>query len=100
MDKIIPPILSKRYAASLLRVLSCAARSDDSNDLVVTDDLGIDRELLVVLVGEPQTTSDLGKDVPDSFPISDLLENEDLVVPELIAIGLRCHVGSPFLVGG
>jgi hypothetical protein len=34
----------------------------------------------------------------DQFPIPQLLEDGDLVVPELIAVCLICHDVSPFLI--
>jgi hypothetical protein len=47
----------------------------------VLDLLG-DAELVVLLMSEPEPSDDLGEDVHDQFPIPQLLEDGDLVVPE------------------
>ena len=75
-----------------------ADRSNNSEVLIVFDDLRGDGELLVLLVGQPQPSPDLGEDVLHPFPVPQLVEDDDLVFPELIAIVVVCHSVSPFLV--
>jgi len=42
-------------------------------------------------------TPDFGEDVFHSFPVSQLIKHEDLVVPELIAIIVVCNSRFSFL---
>jgi len=48
-------------------------------------------------MSEPEPSPDLREDVLDHFSIPQLLEDDDLVVPELIAVRLICHSRFSFL---
>jgi len=48
-------------------------------------------------MSEPEPSPDLREDVLDHFSIPQLLEDDDLVLSELIAVRLICHNVSPFL---
>ena len=64
---------------------------------VIPDNLRGDGELIVLLMSEPEPPPDLREDVLHPFPIAQLVEDDDLVVSELIAIGVVCHGGFSFL---
>ena len=49
-------------------------------------------------MSEPEPSPDLRENVFRPFPVSQLVEDDDLVFPELIAIVVDCHNVSPFLV--
>jgi hypothetical protein len=66
--------------------------------LIVFNDLRGDRELVILLMGQPEPTPNLREDVLDHFSVPQLIEDDDLVVSELIAIGVVCHSVSPFLI--
>jgi hypothetical protein len=42
-------------------------------------------------MSEPEPSPDLGVNVFDHFPVPQLLQDDDLVVPELIAVVSICH---------
>jgi len=48
-------------------------------------------------VGQPQPSPDLREDVLHPFPVPQLVEDDDLVFPELIAVRLSCHSRFSFL---
>jgi hypothetical protein len=54
--------------------------------LIVLDDLRGDRDLLVLFMSQPEPSTDLGEDVLHPFPVPQLVEDDDLVFPELIHI--------------
>jgi len=48
-------------------------------------------------MSEPQPSADFVQDALAHFSIPQLLEDDDLVVPELIAVRLICHSRFSFL---
>lgn len=54
------------------------------------------RFLIILLMGEPYPSADLGVDVLDHFLIPQLFEDDDLVVSQLIAIVSICDSGFSF----
>jgi hypothetical protein len=54
--------------------------------LILFDDLRGDREMIILLMSEPEPSSDFREDVLDHFAIPQLIEDDDLVVSELIPI--------------
>jgi hypothetical protein len=48
-------------------------------------------------MSEPEPSSDFVQDALAHFSIPQLLEDDDLVLSELIAVRLICHNVSPFL---
>jgi hypothetical protein len=63
-------------------------RSNNSDVLIVANDLRGDGQLFVLLVGQPQPPPDFREDVSHRFALPQLIEHEDLVVSELIAMGV------------
>ena len=72
-------------------------RSDHCQVLIVFDDLRGDGELVVLLMSEPEPAPDLGSDVLDHFPVSQLIEDDALLFPELIVVCLIRHSRFSFL---